>query len=191
MGAEGEFYKVGIGSSGCTDALILCVPYILHVYIIYCYMISTPLGRSRSWQPFFGACRTSRKSQEWSEWCLPSQKKHIDPNWLCENFLVPSIPQNYLSIVSWLVHLPPQTYPPQKYEEGLIRETNRTHWRWSVMISLICCSWTLCLDFIFKKWQEAHALLLCEETGPLPELAQILVSLMLGALGRTAMTMAR
>lgn len=43
----------------------------------------------------------------------------------------------------------------------------------------------------FKKWQEAHALLLCEETGPLPEIAQILVSLMLGALGKSAMAMAR
>ncbi len=59
---KGEFYKVGIGSNGRTDALTLCVP--CHIACILLYIVSNLIGRSRSWQPFFGACRTSRKSQE-------------------------------------------------------------------------------------------------------------------------------
>lgn len=97
-GAEGGILRSGIGSSGCTDALILCVPYILQVYYLLLYGFYSP------WQvtelaTFLRGLQDKSEIAGMKRMMLAfAEKTHRSKLtvWQYPIFLVRSIPQNYL-----------------------------------------------------------------------------------------------
>lgn len=112
---------------GCTD--IVCSIHIAGILSIAIWFLLPLAGHGAGNLSSGPAGQVGNRRNEANDACLRRKNTSIQidcvtiPNFPCP---FDSTKLSYILFHGWSTY-PFQRYPPQKYEEGLIRETNRTH----------------------------------------------------------------